>query len=215
MQRAKGVIVREWGVLRLYRDDLVSLIEIMRDNGERATFQLGGYVVEGPEELSNEELKLAPIQAIEFSAYEPYVNLIGRSNFLRVSASPDDIRSRGIVSKLAEVLDRGRRRTSFFASWRWLLAYFVLLVSSTVLFLTTRERVYTVGTVTVVVLYVVAFGVEGMVFRRRRSEFLLIPRAAATSFWSRNREALIVNLIVAVVSVILTLLVTAAIALLS
>lgn len=206
MKKITTSIHRSFKPVILDLSDLDEIFEIFRQAGDSIEIKTKEYSFEDAKDLLNHKTKV--INYLEIKLKKPYISLELRETGVSLYCSENTPFNRGIVEKVSDVLKNGKNKIyniqdrTFFI---YLCPLFLFLTGK--YFLNETGR-YGLPIITFfVVLYVINIWYTYDVNVHKYSQIFL-KLQSEVNFLERNRDPLIVGLIVAVFTVILTVLVT-------
>jgi len=203
------------GPLKLYLDDIMEIISLMREVDEKGELEIvvGDYRLSDLQEIKNIKPKEHKELVIRFNVSEPYATLSLRisekySTFEYFSAE-DSLALQGVFSQIEKILLSARRQ------WRWVEQIFsvatgVLITAPIFIlegevfngsFLTAMGVVMTLVWLFAAFLFILTKPV-------RKSKIILVNKAEHTTFWKRNKDAIILTTFSSLLSFILGILAT-------
>jgi hypothetical protein len=193
--------------VRLYLDDITDICNVLHEVCKRIAIETPEYESIEPSELGN--LPTQALREITITGFDPYISVRVRSRTLLLTAGGNDITSLGVMQKTKEVLLRRRRPIL-----RWLTGNAGVRVSigmSVITFVVLIAALTTPGKPQVryvvagfLILGAVTLGQMAVVWLAFRGAnwVILVPRKQAPNFWQRNRDAIVVNVICAVIGAV-------------
>jgi hypothetical protein len=101
-----------FGFLRIYREDLESILVVLEELGKPVTIQADGFELDTAKELFG--LRVERLRKLSISVSDPYVSLDYENNRIWLYIAKDDIQSRGVFEKLKLVIKKRQNRLQQF-----------------------------------------------------------------------------------------------------
>lgn len=187
-----------WNVprVRLFRDELVRILEVFETHGGTGEYRLGEYEFSGLAEL--DDVPVRKCNTMSFQSAEPYVKVDLRTHGGEVFASSSSgPTARGMADQIRAVLEPAKGRPSLAALVVDYGAGFALGVVLNMLFFAVAQDNAALGTAALVLLLavVVPWGYVGFRTVGTRPEHVihLQPRAEHPGFFERNKDQLILT----------------------
>ncbi len=194
---------------RLYVDDVEEIVNALHATDGRVKISLPGYDTDGN---ASDLLSLngRVFHEIRIRRAEPtYISVSLDDNSGTVSAESDDPETVGVVTKVADLLRRHRR-------WPSLMAFSylttgILFVGGLLAFLVTAQvrgvntklgTAVTIIFASAVVLAIVQLVITTWISEYRHTILVCARRRDAPNYWQRNKDALTVNVLVAVLAAV-------------
>jgi hypothetical protein len=233
VERITPPLVRDYPPLTLYLDNVEEIDEILKDAAGRLEFssEVGKFLYGGGPEFSAGEYKSAILSELtekyknqrlrSFRIYmpKPSVNIYLERAMTRLYCADSDTASSGIFHRVDNILNRAVRRPRFVYSY--IVITCVMIAGSVIpnILITVTSYYYfaafgillDTSVLTSAILAIILIWSFCVIYiRRRRNSLIIMSRQSQTrNFFGRNRDqfltGLVVGLIVAVVSVFLTL----------
>jgi hypothetical protein len=213
MKKKSRSLARRFGPVRIYKNDIEGIVEILEkfhDDGEsrepKIDISIGDYELSSIDELS--EVKEKPIRemALEYKLYNPFVciDLDISEESSRLYCSEDSATYLGVYTEIEKLLLSKRRKWEWISHVTWFLS---AIATSAAIFVVYGQinnspfmsyMGYSFGGLLLI------FGLLSFFTRSiRKSEIILVDRYEQTTFWERNRDKLLVGLIIGSISFIL------------
>jgi hypothetical protein len=185
--------------VRLYRDDIDNIHQKLAAACEEVTILIGGFSFTEPAKLS--ELNQEVLFDIEFRGRNPTVHADLKHNTAHLFASSNDALSRGIIATVKDAIPTkiSLRLWNMLAFFSSLISLVIFLMS---FFINTTVPMIPFAIIMILLAFVYPFWYWRTEFARHTIVYLKY-RKDAPSFLKRNKDALIVNLFVAVVAIVL------------
>lgn len=201
MEKITKSISKEYAPVVVYLDDLEAIENVLLEKSTHIEIKTEDYKYSSIKELS-EKSKNKRIQKLHIESTNPYLNIEFDKLWTRVYCSLDSLEAAGIFWKLDQIIKGTRRlgKLSFFYKFSalWIINGIMVLVSK---FLSLNLII--AQSVSVLLL---AFTLWILYINlTRHSEIVLIYKSSKITFWNKNKDAIIVNLITALVTFALTL----------
>ncbi len=206
MRQIKRPISTELPVIKMYLDDVQAIYDILKNNCNTVIIETDKYQITDITKLK--DIGVDEIHEMSFNCQNPDINIELRPYMGRIYISEDSTLTRGILSQIEEILSKCKRKivSKLESSLFYLL--FSLLVSATIVLLVIFVELWLAifWGVTVVLIYILLVVKSYRLSLRQHSTIILSERRERTNFFNRNRDQIIVGLIIAIVSVALTIL---------
>lgn len=188
--------------VRLFREELIELIQVLEQHGDKATFQLGDYHFDGLAELDDVPVKQC--STLDFRSTDPYVSVDLNHHGGAVHASADSgVAGRGMADQVRSILEAARVRRSvgaLVADYSVFVAIGVVL--NMMMFYVFGDASREVGVAALILMVLIVPWVYFSYKRfgaRPMHAIHLQPRSDHPGFIERNRDQLLVNAITAMV----------------
>ncbi len=194
MKRISQTLTHWSKPVQLYLDDLQRIVEIFGEMSADVSISTEEYQFENIEEdLGN--LSQQTINNLRIESFAPHILLELSPGIIWLYIFNDDAVSRGLFEKVKTVLHTCRRRASFLTNHHWLAAVpggwaIVWLVATAGI-----EKEFSISTFFVLALSLF-WGSLGYYARTKQHTIIhLKKRAELPSFWSRNKDSIILIII--------------------
>jgi len=188
MKKVRKSIFETVPPVRLYINEVRELYEVVCGNSEDVVMEVEGYQLSSADELK--KVPVREVHNLEIKGFRPMVSVELRRNTAQVYVGSGDVNGKGIASELMDILARGRAKVYFVPSGFWgTIIGFTPLWGGIFM---QKAMMISVG------IAWLAGCVSLMVidFRFRFNSYstvLLIERAEVSSFWSRNKDQLLIK----------------------
>lgn len=214
MKKIKDDLKLNTGCVKLYLDDILSIVEAMQEinkNGE-LEIKVGGYQFSSLESISNLKQKEHQEIDITYRMSSPQYSRISlwigkNSSHLSYSPSEDILAFRGAFSNIERIILAKRRR------WDWVDRFFYVTASlgtGMSIFLL-QGQVSNSPTMTnigfgLAIIILTAFAMFLFTIPVRVSKIILVEKIEHSTFWKRNKDTLLISSISGIVSFLLGIL---------
>lgn len=194
----------------LFREDLEEIENILKEISPREyKLESQNFEYTNIKEIPKD---LDAINEFHIQAYPPYISIDFNTNGARIYAGDDDIKTMGGIKKIADIISKRERKhlwhLSRLANWFapiliWIPVYLVMFVDEETV---KPNKILIFSSVLLSLIGIIWFIVG---FRLKLYNFSLIEftyKKEKLNFFMRNRDRIIVGIIIAIVSVLLTLL---------
>jgi hypothetical protein len=214
MKKKSESLSRELGPVKIYGNDIEGIVGILKksyddsdDRKPELTITIGNYELSSIEELSEiKKGKQLREMEIELELSRPYVRtqLHIREESVRLYCSNDSAIYLGIFTEIENLLLLRRRKWDWISHVTWFLAASATSATIFVIFgqINNSPFLSYIG-YSIIGLFLI-FGLLSFFTRSiRKSEIILANRYEQTTFWERNRDKLLVGLIIGLISFVL------------
>ncbi|MFA5014967.1 MAG: hypothetical protein WC549_05445 [Actinomycetota bacterium] len=199
MKRLRESIRIEIKCPYIYLNDIKQILEIFNENkiNDEVIISSNGYVYDNLTELV-ENNKI--INNLEIKSYRPYISIDFSKNGSYIYSNENDTFSRGVISQIFDLLKKRQRKFLSFIEKFYFIPV-VLFPTSTLiagLFLKKDNLMYLIS----IVLYSVGFIfliwliASNIIGNKYYSTINLSEISKASNFFTRNRDAIIINFII-------------------
>jgi len=188
-------------MLRLYKDDLVQINDTINLLSEKITWTTDQYSYDSFDELiSNSKEK--EFRKLEIQSYRPFISIALYRHTGELTVHSDEISHEGIYNRLDKILSKRQLRVSLLFDNKvfWSLLLSLILISLLV-------KIPRPVSATCYGLLIFIQGIGGYLSLTRNSIIRMHNRDEEKSFWSRNKDQIILLLLGAILGAALTLLV--------
>lgn len=188
--------------LRIYEDELRELYSFLTDTCEESiSIETCGYELDSIDECRNLPEKQS--HEITISCKKPYLQIQLTQHYGEMYCGDANIEAEGIISRAEQILRKGERNhPRLTEKWWWLIPLFAGLLGMGCA--SQSVSLIAVGTVLLVLSWVVVV-VE---YRLSYNTVVFALRKDAPSFWSRNKDQVLLLFIGAVVGSLFTIVVS-------
>lgn len=198
---------------KVYLDDIEEVVRMLEESGAKVSVETGQYELNSWEELEELETKRLDDLEIDFATEEdrPWGNIRLDRHYGMLIFIKSDAVSAGMKAYIMELFRKRQRslvvRGMVGFSWQVLVLLLLVILANAIAATTlwgieTGKAIGQLGGVLLIGIYFAAS------LRLRHNVIILRRRNERTSFIERNWEALLVNAIVAALSIALTVLAT-------
>lgn len=205
MEKIPQSLSKEFLPLKLYVEDLEAIEAVLKDLlSEEIRIETGEFSFNNIEELAA-HFDNHWLTELKITTYRPYYIYIEFTKmWARVYCASDDTQASGAFYKIQNILNNGLRKPSLAYSYYSIFAINILVAS--VVSFTSHLKLAAVLMVAPI-WYIWAAWV--LYIRMRRHSYLVITRQShISSFWHRNKDQIIVGILIAVMSIIGTMTIT-------
>jgi len=199
MKKIKETPKLDTGAVKIYLDDIRSIVEFLREMNPDGILEIniGGYQFTNIDELSELKQKEYQILSLSYKVSSPYTNFdfwVSKSHTnLSYYCSEDSLVVRGTFANIEKFVLSRRRK------WQWVDTFFYptlgFSIPSVIFILegvTFQEPIltffgYALFAVTLFALVLFLFTIS-----HRKSQVILVDKADYSSFWSRNKEKILI-----------------------
>jgi hypothetical protein len=201
MKKLDQSISQSYLPIKLYLDDLLEVQRILRESSKDMQLKSSGYSFDSIEEMAS-TLGKQEVFELEMHSSSPDSRIEFTRLWAKVYVASSAITSAGMFHSIDHVIAKSRRPLSFIYSFYTIWGINIFSIVSTPLAkLFELPFINNLSLGGFVVLFWVLF-----VRLRRHSTIVLTPRNASRTFWSRNKDEIIIALISATVGALLGIL---------
>jgi hypothetical protein len=195
MKKKKQSHIENLRPVILYLDDIEQIVEIFKTISDKVEISTEEYKYENISELQN--LSDERLSDLNIEIKEPYVSLGFKKCNVSLYRADDDAVTVGLCEKLKEFLFRHTRKFSRIMYIVPIWSFFIGVGSSTLVIGTHRSDVNRIfigcivlacGIVLTLISWYLRFNRFSTIYLQRKKEF--------PSFWKRNKDELVVNILV-------------------
>lgn len=200
MERIKKSWIREYPLLRLYRQDVEEIVNLFKSNYEKFEIIADRFKLNDFSEV--DEIKKNVITNFSINAYDPYLSLeLSNSRATLYISDEENIKLRGLDSKINDILSKRKSLLRFFvipwvigclAGWNFKFIMTLLFVRKMIL------------QPLMIILAFILWWTCGMHLEFRQHSLIYLKDSQG--FLERNKDQLIVGLILAIFAVLFALL---------
>lgn len=194
----------------LFREDLEEIENVLKE------LTIREYKVETKdfEYKTVQEIPISndPVNDFHIHAYDPYISLDLNNFSARIYASDDDIKTIGIVKKITDIISKRERKSLWYLSnlSTWLAPIFFIVPPQIWAKLDEKKiqpnKIWLVILAIVFVLSVIWWTIGYLASLKKYSLIEFTYKKNKTNFLTRNKDQIVVGIIVAIISIITTLL---------
>ncbi|GAA1799957.1 hypothetical protein HC028_16690 [Planosporangium flavigriseum] len=184
-------VTYDLGWVRMWRDDLAEVVQILSALGGTTTLSAGDYTLDSVDDLATLSQPVVSDFMLIVNQTRAVLTLDGR--IARLEMKNPDLTARGAAAEVARVARRCQRRGAFFIQRRWLLGAVAILVLGA-----TYAVIEALGAVSkslqwsavavVAVLLIFNQATHGKPAWLRRAVIYTRTRSEAPPFWERKRD---------------------------
>ena len=206
MKELKRPIYKELPPTRMYLDNVQAIYNILKNNCSSVTIETDKYEISDVAQLK--DAGVSEIHTMRIKGDNPYISIDLLPDRSSIYISEDSTINRGILSQIEDILETCERKAAHIIG----NFYFPLLLGLLFVGLIGVITKFTEGWLTIsiissaVILYILAFVNSFRLSEHQHSTIVLSERREGTNFLKRNKDQIIVGIIVATVSVTLTIL---------
>jgi hypothetical protein len=194
-------VTREFGPVRLWRDDLAEIVAVMRQVSPELTLETDAYTLDDVDELI--DVKEMQVSAFRATSSDGRVRLILGRKDASISADDPDLLTRGMLGEIQRLADRRSRQRLRHKVFWWSFA-----LSGFAAFVWSCSLGGGRATSSLVVYLAVLGGGLGIWIHfldspRQRAIIKTRTRAEAPPWLIRNRDALVTNAVVSAVFLVI------------
>lgn len=210
MRKLEKPISKHFPPLRLYLDDVHAIYNILKKScGGGVTVTTDNFEIKDMAKFN--DVGPEDIHTLKFDAREPYISLeLGRSD-ARLWMNIDSTLNKGIAAEIEEVLSRCYRKIARIFANSFLSAFIgtIIFLVPALFILFNIKGLLSVGLfILFLVLYGLSFFFAALFSLRRYSTIIFTERRGHKTFFSRNKDTILVGIISACVSAIFTAIIT-------
>lgn len=190
---------------KLHYEDLKAIADILEEaDPDELTIKTNEYQLDSIEEIL--ALKQDNLVSIELNIRNPYFSIDMSSNKIRLYASSDTLITKGLILKVKEYLDN--LPNDYSKGYQYIFEYTRDISTATLLSLLTigKANVNSDNFILFPLFYLLV-SIGWFLYHNyfpQSPQPLRIPQRVNESFWSKNKDTLLVGILVAVFGVILT-----------
>lgn len=111
MERKGSRLIRDFPPATLFLDDLMEIVAILTKSCKTIEIKAGDYKISDPDEFESLSLKFSNgrFDNIRIEGCDPYLNVDLSELGISAYISDDTIEQTGIISKIREIIDRGKK----------------------------------------------------------------------------------------------------------
>jgi len=208
MRKLKKPIYKELPPVKVFLDEVRNIHSILVNHCRDVRIETDRYEISDIDKLK--DIGTEQIHELEFKANSPYVSIHLERNGARIYIDEDSTINRGILSEIEEALSMCQPKVARFISSAWFTPFILGLVfwGLIITFIKFFDglMVWVVcSLLAVIYIYLNVYGFRLSMYRY--STIVLSERRERKNFFTRNRDQIVVNLLVAIVAAALTLLI--------
>lgn len=203
------------GCVKLYLDDIVSVVDSMQEIKSKEEGKLriivGGYEFSSVDELSELKQKEHQEIRIKYETSSPYssfsLSVSKKSTHLSYYSSNDSAMFRGVFSNIERIINARRLKWEWVETFLSFTASFGILISIILL----QGQVNNNPTMTnigfgLAIVMLTAFAMFLFTIPVRVSKIILVEKIEHNTFWKRNKDTILISSISGIVSFLLGIL---------
>jgi putative Mn2+ efflux pump MntP len=202
MEFRKRTIEKHYEFVHLFLDDLKRIDEILRNSTETIRYETDEYTFENVGELIT-HYENQTIKELNIATTEPIIYLRFMKDTVYLSTWDAETATKAIGYSLDETISSRVRPYKFITSSITFTIVTIFAILGHIYFTYDKNPYLLVSNLSFYILFIMA---TFLIKRTQSVKINIIARNQKTNFLKRNKDNLIVNAIVAVVSVLLTLL---------
>lgn len=207
MQQLKQPIHKELPPLKVFLDEVRNIHSILAKHCRDVTIETARYEISDIDKLV--DIGIEQTHQLKFKAHNPYISIELQKSGAHIFIGEDSTLSRGILNEIEEALSMCRRKVARFLSKWWFVNFVLGLIfwSSIITTIKLLEglTVWVVCSVLAIIyIYLWVYGFRLSMYEY--STIVLSERRERKNFFVRNRDQILVNLLVAIVTAAFTLL---------
>jgi len=206
MKTLKQPISKELPLTRMYLDDVKAIYDILKNNCGSVEITTDKYEISDVTKLK--DIGESQIHTLNFECRDPYISINLFPSHGRIYISEDSTITRGILSQIEDILNKCKRKiASILDSFSAYIILGLLLSTSLVMISKFTEGWLSITLVIFIILiFILYYGQTYRLSLHQHSTIILSERRERANFFKRNKDQIIVGLIIAIVSVGLTVL---------
>jgi len=197
MKKLDQSISQDYFPIKLYLNDLVEIQQILRECSKDHKFESSGYSFDSIEELVA-NIGKRELFELEINSSGPYSRIEFTRMWAKLYVGSSTLDSAGLFHNLSQVLAKARRQPWFMYSYYSIWGLNIFSLAATFI---RSPFTSAFSYCALAIVFWVLF-----VRLRRNSTIILVSRDVPMSFWSRNKDEIIIALISAVMGAILGIL---------
>ena len=203
MEKLGNNRIEDFPATTLFYDDLSDIVSAIKEVCARIEIRTGNYKTDNTDEIGElaKKQKNDRFMDIYIQAYDPYISIDLKTYGISAYISEDAPEQRGVVAKIKEIADRGKKR-HFEKLYK--IPLYALVASGTVLFIKSE---YEIGAFLVAL---AILSIEWTVKLEMKNKVIIktMERGSSKSFVKRKRDDITLAFIAAIFGGIVTFLVT-------
>ena len=206
MKELKRPISKELPPTRMYLDDVQAIYNILKNNCSSVRIETDKYEISDIVKLK--DISVNEIHTISFKCRDPYIIIDLLPHGGRLYIEEDSTINRGILSQIEDILSKCERKIIRLLNSlpAYLVVGMLLGVAFPIIFKFTERWLSVTLSISLLVILILLLVKSYRLSLRQHSTIILSERRARASFIKRNKDQIIVGLIIATVSVALTVL---------
>ena len=197
MEKKATPVHRSFGAVRLYWNDILALVEIMREASDKVTLETDRHKTEDPHELQSLDSNV--IYDLELKTTEPYVSVHFSPSSVFLFISDDTLVQRGVYEKLGTYIRSRQRRLRLFTHTSFPSSVVIGYSLASVFGAASSRDASRLAFPLALLLAGIAWATLATLNDRKRSSIIVLgERANYPGFWARNQDRIVVAFIAAV-----------------
>lgn len=203
MRKLKKSITKKLPPVKLYLDDLESIYDILKQKAKGVDITTEDYAVEDVKQLKNLETK--KIHYLSIKCSDPYVTMEFYPGWVKIYFGEDSTYNRGILSEIEDVLSKRKVFLGSFLASSWAFFLNGVLIGGSFSAMIGMSKTYTWLFLALELIFILLMIFLWRFTFRGYSTIVLLERKEELSFWARNRDQILVGIIAALVSSLVTI----------
>lgn len=202
MKKIEKSIIKNYLPVKVFLDDLEAIESALKEFAENIVIETDGYSFSSTDELIT-KYKNQSIRTLEISIYNPcYIHIEFSPLWVKLYSGSDSTSATGLFYKLDSILSSATRKPEFFYSYTFFILFTVIINASS-FFLPKELKVVAIICNSIYIIWVCYFSYIRLM---NSAKIIMTKRHDLKSFFQRNKDALIVNSFVGIVTIFVTLL---------
>lgn len=203
MKKVSDYLKNDYSLLRLYRDDLDNINEVISQFSPKSTWTTDKYTYDSFDEFINGN-KQKELKKLEIQIYTPYVNIRLSKNLSELSVHSDEIAHEGLYNRLDRILSSKEFKLAFLFNAK---VYWIVLITYWIILFSTNVNIPTPISATFFGLLIFVQGLGGYWKLTRNTIIKMTLKDDEKGFVARNKDQIILLLLGGILGSALTLLV--------
>ncbi len=204
MKQKVNTLSKNFTAVKVFLDDLSLIESILKEGCSDIKFETKDYEFSSVEELQN-TFGNQNLSQLKISTWEPYITIRLDQLSARLYCGSDKTKDVGIFYKLNTVLSRAQRKPAFLYSYWSFLTGNILLSLVSLLPESYLPKILFVGVGVVFIFWVCWVSYIRLL---KTSDIILSAQTDIKSFWFRNKDQVVVGVFIAIITALLTVIVT-------
>ena len=202
MRKLKKSITRELPPVKLYLDDLESICDILKQKAKGIDITTEDYKVEDVKQLKSLETK--KIHYLSIKCSDPYITMEFYPSSASIYYAEDSTYNRGILSEIEDVLSKRKVFLGRFLASNWAACLNGALIGGSFSAMIGMPKTYTWLFLALELLFILSMIFLCRFAFRSYSTIILLERKREVPFWKRNSDQILVAIIAAIASSLVT-----------
>lgn len=204
MKERPKSIYKDLPPIKLYLDDVREIYEILKEHCATVVILTDRYELNDVDTLKN--IEVDSLNQLTIQGSNPYVSVEFKEGNAHIYMQEDSITNRGILSKIDDALKRCKRSIArLFVGWQfYAFSLFTVMIANVLIGTFVRGWVMISLIICMVVLYLGLLVYASTLDTKKYSTIVLTERRGEKSFFTRNKDRILVGTITAIVTAILT-----------